>query len=65
MKLGVSEYNAAITAYRRKSYWFMSACYSVHHALNNERLREIGLIMPDEYYNAHKKQVLNEIVPLV
>ena len=65
MKLGVSEYNAAITAYCRKSYWFMSACYSVHHALNNERLRKIGLIMPDEYYNAHKKQILNETVTLV
>ena len=55
MKLGVSEYNAAITAYCRKSYWFMSRCYSVHHAISNKRLKQKGLIMPDEYYKKHRK----------
>ena len=53
IKLGISEHNAAITAYCRKSYWFMAACYSVHHALNNNILKRKGLIMPDEYYQEH------------
>lgn len=60
MKLGVNEQNAAITAYCRKSYWFMAACYSVHHALNNDILKRKGLVMPDEYHKEHhSKLILN------
>ena len=60
MMLGVNEHNAAITANCRKSYWFMSACYSVHHALNNDILKKKGLIMPDEYHKErHSKYILS------
>ena len=57
-KLGISEHNAAITAYCRKSYWFMSSCYSVHHAISNKRLKQKGLIIPDEYYKEYKKEYI-------
>lgn len=58
-KLGISKHNAAITAYCRKSYWFMSRCYSVHHAISNKRLKQKGLIMPDEYYKKHRKEYIS------
>ena len=54
-QLGVSDTNARKTAFCQKSYWFVSACPSVHQALNNERLKQKGLIMPDEYYKSHYK----------
>ena len=54
-RLGISDTNARKTAFCQKSYWFVSACPSVHHALNNERLKQKGLIMPDEYYKSHYK----------
>lgn len=58
MKLGVCEKYASIAANSRKSYWRMSTNHAIHQAISNKRLAEVGLIMPDEYYKNHKKEII-------
>jgi len=52
IKLGVSEWNAWITANSGKGWWRLSASPSVHHALSNKWFKNMGYIDPFERYRA-------------
>lgn len=49
-KLGISEIEAKLAAYSRKSYWRSSRTMTMHKALTNGRLEKKGLISPLKYY---------------
>ena len=57
-KLGVCEKYAKLAAFSRKSYWRIASNHAVHQGISNERLRQKGLIMPDEYYKKHRKEYM-------
>lgn len=57
-KLGVCEKYAKLAAFSRKSYWLIASNHAVHQGISNERLRQKGLIMPDEYYKKHRKEYM-------
>ena len=58
-KLGVAEKYAKMAAFSRKSYWRIAANHAVHQGISNERLKQKGLIMPDEYYKEHKREYIS------
>ena len=57
-KLGVCEKYAKLAAFSRKSYWRTASNHAVQQGISNERLRQKGLIMPDEYYKTHRKEYM-------
>ncbi|MBQ3601236.1 MAG: group II intron reverse transcriptase/maturase [Lachnospiraceae bacterium] len=57
-KLGVAEKYAKMAAFSRKSYWKIAANHAVHQGISNKRLKQKGLIMPDEYYKEHRKEYM-------